>query len=375
MTYNINITPYINNIYRFKVVLLGIDNELKDKFYDLNSAILDDKINAQTSFYAKDLSLFSNNRDNKIHFIIFNPKLIKDYFYGHNLSGSKAGIIFFDSRDTHSKVKDLIYEFLKFTRDNNTIPIIFTIDINPKEYPSFDISNNEFCSHVNILNLKSSDFMDFETVDDCDRLFELLASNLIQNNHFEADVDLPGFEFLQKTRNLSLKGVVIKEDEPIDLEFLNQCKNLENLDLSGVKIDVSQLEHIKELNLTSLQLRGARLINKNDFNLDFLVNNDSLEILDLSGLLLTKLNLESLSTCSNLKKLILCSNELTEIDLTQIENLKNLETIDLCFNNLERSHFILPDSLKGIKEVKISFKEDFLNSENVKTKCFCKWCN
>lgn len=375
MTYNINILPHVAGIYRFKVVLLGIDNDLKDKFYEINSTLADDTIKTNTKFYPKNLTLFFNNKVNKINFIIFNPTVYENYFYGHILVGAKSGIIFYNSKDPYNKIKELILEFLKFTRNNTSIPVIFTIDTNIKPNPYFEIPSKDFCSHVKIIDFKSIDFNNFETSGDSDRLLEILASNLIINNAFEKEVDITDVNFLNKVRNLSLKGYMLEDDYPVDLEFLKECNKLESLDLSGVKIDPTQLDILTGFTLNKLLLRGTRFVKNKEFTLDFLSGNKKLETLDLSGLLMNKIDLTPLSTCTNLTELVLCSNELSEIELRPLMHLEKLDTIDLCFNNFDACEISIPEKIGKIKDFKINDLHDFLNTVNLKTHCFCRWCN
>lgn len=151
-----------------------------------------------------------------------------------------------------------------------------------------------------------------------------------------------------------------------DLSFLNNLKDLENLDLSFNKIaNISPLKRL--IRLKSLWLSTNELCDKladsfigslsryvlgdRKSEMNSLSNLEELELLDLSHNDIS--NISFISSLSNLTILNISKNKV--IDLSPLENLKNINLLDLSDNNIKDLRPIL-DCIENGLELEIDQK-------------------
>ncbi|MFW9994946.1 MAG: leucine-rich repeat domain-containing protein [Candidatus Odinarchaeota archaeon] len=142
-----------------------------------------------------------------------------------------------------------------------------------------------------------------------------------------------------------------KKLQAIDLSPLQQCKELQQFDLTFNRlsaIDLSPLQQCKELRYINLSYNQLSAI-----DLSPLQQCKELGQLHLSYSQLSAIDLSPLQQCKELQVITLSGNRLSAIDLSPLQQCKKLEKLHLKQNPLQTVNISPLMKIKGLKMLKV----------------------
>jgi hypothetical protein len=343
-----------------------------------------------------------------LHIIDFDYSIDKnDGFFDsllNSIEGIRIGIQVFDKNDI---IERYLNQFLK--KSNHISYLVSDIDYFESLFTSIPslaqtLESLKICTTSNPLNTKFiKELINLRELDlgSSSIIAKSLKSLLVSCPHLEKlvlnnckNINDSSEEFFLDENLRELKDLYLGYSS-ITMKFLNNllahCPNLEKLDLmycknindSSEKLQFSNLEKLKELNLSFLSINLNSLfahcpnlvslklgiINSGGEELQF-SNLEKLKELELSGSITTKFFNSLLAHCPNLEKLNLNLSEIIndsneEIQFENLKNLKGLESVNLSikFLNSLPAHCLnlIKLSLRSCQNINDSSEELQLN--------------